>query len=162
MSVGGEHCPEVLFFSFSFFFLFSFLNNALCKYNFVAASQSILQLFLSVFSCNTHACKHRYIHYICSILHTLNLNVLKCVLDYLIKCCGIRVKKELNYITSHQKTVDIIILRRSDWIIKFYLLLLQRSWDYKKTMYLSSPPSRFLWFYWKLDQENKGLGSPIH
>ena len=30
----------------------------------------LLQPFLPVFSSNTHACKHKYIHYICSILHT--------------------------------------------------------------------------------------------
>lgn len=79
------------------------LNNALLEYYFVAAFACLSSPYLPVFSSNTHACKHKYIHHICSILHTLNLNVLKCVLDYLIKCCGIKVKKELNYGTSHPK-----------------------------------------------------------
>lgn len=42
----------------------------LLECSFVAAFVCLLQPYLPVYSSNTHACKHKYIHYICSILHT--------------------------------------------------------------------------------------------
>lgn len=70
-------------------------------------------------SSNTHACKHKYIHY-SALVAQLEPECTK-VRALLIKCCGIKIK-------DHHKNYRL----HFDWIHKFCPLLLHRSWVYKQ------------------------------